>query len=308
MKQTTSAFVAGLAAFVTWGIIPGYWKLLSRVPAGQILAHRFVWTIVFLAILLSLTARWPEVIANFRSRRAALFCLASGIMISANWFLFIWSVNVGRVLETSLGYFLTPIVNVAPGALILRERLTRWQLVSILIAASAIVLRSAGYGRFPWIAVLICLTFGGYGLLRKQSGTAPIPGLFLETTFLLPVALGYMGLLAARHQLIFGTAEPVLSAILLTTGIVTALPLVWFGHAARHLRLITLGFMQYLSPSLSFLLAAFVFHEPFTAMSLLTFLLIWIALAVVSVEGFFRWRTRYQASSVEYAEAIELNI
>ncbi len=295
-----------MAAFATWGIIPGYWKLLTRVPAGQILAHRFIWTIVFLAALLSVTSRWSEVLASLRSRRAVRYCLASGIMISANWFLFIWSVNIGRVLETSLGYFLTPIVNVLLGALILRERLTRLQLLSILIAVSGILLRTFAYGRFPIIAVLICLTFGCYGLLRKQSGTAPIPGLFLETTFLLPVALTYLAFVAWHHGIVFGLREPVLSGILLTTGVVTALPLVWFGHAARHLRLVTLGFMQYLSPSLSFLLAAFVFHEPFTTVHLLTFILIWVALAIVSLEAIWQRRSQDPAPPFNMA-AIELN-
>ncbi len=229
-------------------------------------------------------------------------------MVSANWFLFIWSVNMGRVLETSLGYFLTPIVNIVLGALILRERLSRLQLISIIIAASGIVLRTIGYGRFPWVAVLICLTFGFYGLLRKQSGTAPIPGLFLETTFLLPLALGYLAFVASRHELIFGPSAPGLTAILLTTGVVTALPLALFGHAVRHLRLITLGFMQYLAPSLSFLLAAFIFREPFTLPQLLTFVLIWVALAIVSLEGIWRWQAALRASPVGCAAAVELNV
>lgn len=302
------ALLAGVSAFVIWGLVPGYWKLLARVPAAQILAHRCLWTIVFLAALLSWTKRWPEVLGHFRSRRSALFCLASGVMISANWFLFIWSVNIGRVLETSLGYFLTPIVNVLLGGLILRERLSRLQLISISIASGGILLRTFAYGRFPVIAVLICLTFGCYGLLRKKSGTGPIPGLFLETAFLLPLAVFYLAFSAARGDLVFGPRAPALSGILLTTGVVTALPLVWFGYAARHLRLISLGFLQYLSPSLSFLLAAFVFHEPFSQAQLLTFILIWVALGLVSLEGVWRWRVGNRASPLESAEALELNV
>ncbi|HKS31981.1 MAG TPA: EamA family transporter RarD, partial [Chthoniobacterales bacterium] len=186
--QRTSAFIAALAAFATWGLVPIYWKLLSKIPALEILAHRFVWTIVFLGVLLSWQGRWPEVIANLRSRRSALFCLGSGVMVSVNWLLFIWAVNIGRVLETSLGYFMTPLVNVLLGAVILRERLSTWQIASILIATIGISVLAVGYGHFPSIAIGICVSFGLYGLLRKQSGTAAIPGLFLETIFLLPLA------------------------------------------------------------------------------------------------------------------------
>ena len=150
--QHTSAFIAAVASFATWGLVPIYWKLLSRVPALEILAHRFVWTIVFLGLLLSWQERWREVIGNLRRRRSALFCLGSGIMVGLNWLLFIWAVNIGHVLETSLGYFMTPIVNVLLGAFILRERLSAWQIASILIALVAVSILAFGYGHFPWIA------------------------------------------------------------------------------------------------------------------------------------------------------------
>jgi chloramphenicol-sensitive protein RarD len=288
--QHTSAFIAAVASFATWGLVPIYWKLLSRVPALEILAHRFVWTIVFLGLLLSWQERWREVIGSLRRRRSALFCLGSGIMVGLNWLLFIWAVNIGHVLETSLGYFMTPIVNVLLGAFILRERLSAWQTASILIALVAVSILAFGYGHFPWIALGLCTSFGLYGLLRKQSGTAAIPGLFLETMFLLPLALIYLVLLAGRGALTFGPSHLSVSAILMTTGIVTAVPLVWFGYAARHLRLVTIGFLQYLSPSISFILGLFVYHETFTRQHFITFLLIWFALAFVSIEAVWRWR------------------
>ncbi len=289
--QHTSAFIAAVASFATWGLVPIYWKLLSRVPALEILAHRFVWTIVFLGVLLSWQERWREVIGNLRRRRSALFCLGSGIMVGLNWLLFIWAVNIGHVLETSLGYFMTPIVNVLLGAFILRERLSAWQTASILIALAAVSILAFGYGHFPWIAVGLCTSFGLYGLLRKQSGTAAIPGLFLETLFLLPLALVYLVLLANRGALTFGPSHLSLSVILTTSGIVTAVPLIWFGYAARHLRLVTIGFLQYLSPSISFILGLFVYHETFTRQHFITFLLIWFALVLVSAEAVLRWRT-----------------
>jgi chloramphenicol-sensitive protein RarD len=289
--QHTSAFIAAVASFATWGLVPIYWKLLSRVPALEILAHRFVWTIVFLGLLLSWQERWREVIGNLRRRRSSLFCLGSGIMVGLNWLLFIWAVNIGHVLETSLGYFMTPIVNVLLGAFILRERLSAWQTASILIALVAVSILAFGYGHFPWIALGLCTSFGLYGLLRKQSGTAAIPGLFLETLFLLPLALVYLVLLANRGALTFGPSHISLSVILTTSGIVTAVPLIWFGYAARHLRLVTIGFLQYLSPSISFILGLFVYHETFTRQHFITFLLIWFALVLVSAEAVLRWRT-----------------
>src|SRR6266496_902457 len=224
------------------------------------------------------------------SRRSALFCFGSGVMVGLNWLLFIWAVNIGHVLETSLGYFMTPLVNVLLGAIILHERLSTSQIASILIASVAVCILAFGYGHFPWIAVGLCSSFGLYGLLRKQSGTAAIPGLFLETLFLLPLALIYLVLLANRGALIFGPSHLSLSAILATTGIVTAVPLLWFGYAARHLRLVTIGFLQYLSPSISFILGLFVYHETFTRQHFITFLLIWFALALVSAEAVLRWR------------------
>ena len=248
-SQGTSALIAGIAAFVTWGLIPGYWKLLKAVPAAEILAHRYVWTTVFLTALLTWQGRWSEVRANARNPRAVLYCLASGCTISINWFLFIWAVNMGRVIETSLGYFMTPLVNVLFGAILLRERLTRWQVVSVLLATLGVANLTFGYGRFPWVALTLCLSFGLYGLLRKQSGTAAIPGLFFETVLLVPFALFYLVSLHLHGALFFGSGGWLLTLLLISTGVITAVPLVWFGHAARHLRLTTVGFLQYLAPT-----------------------------------------------------------
>src|SRR5947207_15916773 len=158
----TSALVAVVAAFVTWGLVPVYWKLLRFIPAAEILAHRFVWTCIFMVLLLSWQERWPEVLGNLRSRRTALYCAASGIAIAINWFVFIWAVNAGHVLETSLGYFMSPLVNVLLGAIILRERLSAWQIASILIASVAVSILAFGYGHFPWIALGLCTSFGLY--------------------------------------------------------------------------------------------------------------------------------------------------
>lgn len=293
-REERSALIAGVAAFGTWGLVPVFWKFLRAIPAPEILAHRLVWTTVFLVALLTWQRRWPEVMASARSRRAMTYCICSGLSVSINWLLFIWAVNVGRVIETSLGYFMTPLVNVLFGAIFLREKLTRAQLVAVLLATVGVLYLTFGYGKFPWIAIALCVSFGLYGLLRKQSGTRPIPGLFLETTLLTPIAIGFLALLQQRHTLAFASAPWPTVVLLISTGVVTGLPLVWFGHAAQHLRLSTVGFLQYLAPTGSFLLGVFLYHEPFTHGHLLSFMLIWIALGIFTGEALVRWR----ASSV----------
>ena len=286
-----SGLVAGIAAFVFWGLVPIYWKLFRFLPAAEILAHRFVWTCVFMVLLLSWQRRWPEVAANLRSRRTALFCAGSGLAIATNWFVFIWAVNAGRVLETSLGYFMTPLVNVLFGAIFLRERLSRAQLLSVLLATGAVCFLTFGFGKLPWVALTLCFSFGLYGLLRKVSGAAPVPGLFLETTVLVPLALGWLLYLEKKHTLHLDLALPGGSLLLISTGVVTGLPLLCFAHAARHLRLTTLGFLQYLAPSCTFFLGIFVYHEPFRRAQMLTFALIWIALAIFTADAVARWRS-----------------
>ncbi len=285
-----SGLIAGIAAFVTWGLVPIYWKLLQRASPAEILAHRFVWTALFLILLLSWQRRWPEVLDTIRSRRKILFCLTSGSAIAINWFVFIWAVNSGRIIETSLGYFMTPLVNVLFGALFLRERLTRVQLAAILLAAAGVLYLTLDYDRFPFIALTLCFSFGVYGLFRKQSGTAAIPGLFLETILLVPFAIAYLFLLNQRGTLAFGPSHFRFSLLLMSAGIVTGLPLVWFGYAARHLRLTTVGFLQYLAPTSTFILGVFVYHERFTRGHLIAFSCIWLALAVFSIELLQRWR------------------
>src|SRR3989440_1850203 len=290
-SHETLGLVAGIACFTTWGLIPIYWKLIATVPATEILAHRFVWTTIFLSTILTWQRRWPELLANVRSRRPQIYCLTGGIAITSNWFLFIYAVNIGRVIETSLGYFMTPLMNVLFGALFLREHLTRLQFASVLLAALGVLNLTFGYGRFPWIAVSLCVTFGLYGLLRKQSGTAAIPGLFIETILLVPFAAVFLIYLQRSGALMFGRGDWSLSILLISTGVITAIPLFWFGYATRHLRLITVGFLQYLSPIGSFFLGVFLYHEPFTRGHLVTFILIWLALALFTGEAVLRWRS-----------------
>ncbi len=285
-----SALVAGVAAFATWGLVPIYWKLLKAVLAGEILAHRFIWTWIFMVALLSWQRRWPQVIANMRSPRTFWLCVASGVSIAVNWLVFIWAVNAGRVLETSLGYFMTPLVNMLFGAIFFRERLTRAQLASVVLATGAVIYLTIDLESAPWVALALCISFGTYGFFRKISGAAPTVGLFMETTALAPVALAFLLYLAWRGAPHFTLAKPGLSLLLISTGVVTGVPLLWFAHAARHLRLTTLGFLQYLSPMGSFCVGLFIYHEPFRRAQLVTFVLIWVALIIYSADAVARWR------------------
>jgi len=294
-----SALIAGVAAFGTWGLVPIYWKLLRLIPTAEILSHRIIWTTAFLAILLTWQGRWKEIGTALANRTMLLFCISSGIAISTNWFLFIWAVNAGRVLETSLGYFMTPLVNVLLGALFLRERLTKLQLASVTLATAAVLNLAIGYGRVPWIALALCVSFGIYGLLRKRSGVAAIPGQFIETVTVLPIAVAYMAWLITRGNLYFGASHATSSTLLILSGVVTGLPLVWFAHAARNLRLTTLGFLQYLAPTMSFFLGVFVFRESFTRQHVITFGLIWIALAMFTGEALMRWRSSLSRVALE---------
>jgi chloramphenicol-sensitive protein RarD len=267
------------------------------------LAHRVVWTAIFLVALLSWNNQWSEVLGALKSRRAMLYCLASGASISLNWLVFIWAVNANHVLETSLGYFMTPLVNVLFGAVFLRERLSRLQLASVLLATVAVLILTLGYGRFPWIAVVLAVSFGLYGLLRKVSGTAATPGLFIETILMVPIAVIFLLVQQLHGTLFFGAPNWTASVLLLTTGVVTGLPLVWFGYAARHLRLTTLGFLQYIAPSCTFFLSIYLYNEPFTRAHLVTFALIWIALAIFTAETVRRWRSARSPRPPQHASA-----
>jgi chloramphenicol-sensitive protein RarD len=264
---------------------------MVAVPATQIVAHRFIWTTAFLFVLLSWDRRWPEVRMIMRSPRVMLCCVASGSAIALNWLVFVWAVNTNRVLETSLGYFMMPLVNVVFGKIFLKEKLTRLQFACVMLSALAVLNLTLGYGRLPWIAITIATLFGVYGLLRKASGTAAIPGFFCEIILLTPVACGYLLVLYMQGKLFFGAQDWMASLLLPTTGVVTGLPQVWFGHTVRHLRLTTVGFLQYIVPTCSFLLGVFLYHEPFTRSHLVTFGLIWVALAIFSAETVYHWHS-----------------
>ena len=269
-----------LAAFSFWGLIPVYFKAVGHVPADEVLAHRMVGSSVLLAGLIALLRRWPNISVALRDRVQVLTLMATTLLMAVNWFTFIWAVEAGRVLEISLGYYVNPLVSVLLGTLFLRERLTAWQGVAVALACLGVGTLAVEARGFPWVSLVLALTFGVYGLLRKIAPVRPIEGLFIETLMMTPFALAYLVYLEAQGVAVFGHLDRATDGLLLLAGAVTALPLIWFASAARRLRLSTVGFFQYLAPSCHFLLAVFLFGEPFTRTHLVTFVCIWSALAI----------------------------
>ncbi len=278
---------AALVAFLIWGgIAPLYFKAVGLIPPAELVAHRVLWSLLFLGLLLACVRAaggFGTVRAVFRDRRLLGLLALTSLLTSSNWLVFVWSVDAGRLIEASLGYFINPLFSVVLGRLFLGERLRPLQAVAVAVAGAGVLWRVWQVGSPPWIPLFLAATFGLYGLLRKRAPIDAISGLFVETLIVAPLALGWLAWLAASGGLGAGTSAAV-DALLPLSGIITAVPLMLFAVGARRLPLATLGFLQYVAPSLSFLLAVFAFGEPFDAPQLLGFAMIWVALAIYSVD------------------------
>jgi chloramphenicol-sensitive protein RarD len=272
-------------AYGTWGVLPVYWKALAGVPLVEVLAHRVVGTVVFSALLLAALRRTGEIREALRSPRERASLLASGALIAVNWGVFIWAVGAGRIVETSLGYYLNPLVNVLLGTLFLRERLRRAQGISVVLAGAGVLVMLVSHGELPWIALALAVSFGLYGLLHKLTHVRPIAALAVETGALAPAALAYLLFALAPAGGALVTADGLARTLLVLAGPVTALPLLWFASAARRLRLSTLGLFQYLAPTLALLVAVLLYGEPFGRAHVAAFALIWSALALYSADA-----------------------
>jgi chloramphenicol-sensitive protein RarD len=283
---------AAIFAFVTWGLLPVYWKAIAAVPPAEILAHRVVWTLAFAALVLAATRRMGEVARVFGSRRACATFVGAGLLLGANWFTFISAVNTGHVFQCSLGYYINPLVNVLLGRVFLKERFRPWQAAAIAVAAAGVLYLTASGGEFPWIALVLALTFAFYSLVRKVARYEALPGLFLETVVLLVPAVAYLAYLGAAPWDGASRVGVALPALLVGTGVVTALPLLTFAFAARRIRLTTVGFIQYLTPTGMFLLGIFVYKEDFTRHHKIAIVMIWVALAMYSIDALRAARAR----------------
>jgi chloramphenicol-sensitive protein RarD len=279
-RQQRVGVLYALAAFGFWGLVPVYFKAVGHVAPLDVLAHRVVWSAALTALLVTAGREWGELPRAMGSGRVLGTLALTALLVSGNWLTFIYAVQTGRVLEASLGYFINPLVNVVLGVIFLRERLRPRQILAVLLAAAGTLNLTLSLGTLPWIALVLALSFGFYGLLRKTVHIGALNGLFAETALLLPAALAYLVYLDTRGQGAFGRIDWQTTGLLVLAGAVTALPLVWFTAAARRLRYSTIGLFQYLAPSLHFLLAVAVYREPFTRTHLLTFTLIWAGLAL----------------------------
>ena len=298
MSEARSGFLLGVAAYSIWGLFPLYWPLLEPAGAVEILAHRVVWSTLVMVVLVIVVRRRRDVRAALSSPRKALLMTAAAVVIGVNWGLFIWGVNNDHVIETSLGYFINPLVTVLMGVFLLGERLSPTQWAAIAVAAVAVVALTVDYGRPPWLALALAVTFACYGLIKKTARVGAVAGLTVETLVLLPLALAYLGLMSARGSGSF-TGHGLGHALLfIGCGVVTAIPLLCFGGAATRISLTTLGLLQYLTPSAQFLLGVLVFAEPMPATRWLGFSLIWAALALFTTESLRQHRlTRLQVEA-----------
>lgn len=289
-QRTESGLVAGLAAYLLWGFLPLLFDLLRHVGATTLVADRTLWSLLLVGVILMLGGRMPEVQAILRDGRAVRSMALAAFVLAANWLIYVYAVETNQVLEASFGYFINPMVNVAIGMLVLGERLNRWQGVSVAIAVVAIGIQALGLGGVPYIALGLALTFALYGYLRKTAKASSTTGLFVETLILSPVAAAFLLVTFVLDGGVGVHADPYTLFLLILTGPATAIPLLLFAYAVQRLRLTTIGMLQYLAPSIAFILAIVVFGEHLNWVRLLSFGLIWLSLIVYTTDSVVRRR------------------
>jgi chloramphenicol-sensitive protein RarD len=289
--------VLAVLAYLLWGFLPLFFLLLAPANALEIVAWRILFSLVFCAILLTITRAWPRLFGLLRDRRVTLTLLVAGILILINWLVYVFATLSLEVVQAALGYFTNPIVTVLLGIFVLRERLRRMQWVAIAISAVAVFVIAVNYGAFPWIALALAFSFGLYGLIKKRVGNRvdALSGLTIETLWLAPIAIGQLVFVALTTGITIGTVSTLQTVSMLLAGVVTAVPLLLFAGAARRLPLTTIGLTQYLTPLLQFLIGVFLLHEPMPPARLIGFVLVWIALILLTIDGF--WQRRSGAKS-----------
>ncbi len=282
----------GLSAYLLWGLSPLYWKLLDHLSSADVVIHRILATGVVLALAHTVLRTWRRLGSEARNPRTRTNALLAGTMLAANWLVFVWAVANDQVVETSLGYFINPLLSVVLGVAVLGEHMRRLQWIAVGIAALGVVVLTIDVGTLPWVSLALAGTFGVYGLVRKTSPVGSLDGLSLEMAAMAPFALVALAVRGAAGEGIVGLSDPGLDLLLLGTGVVTAAPLLLFASAARTTELSTLGLMQYVAPTIQFLLGVIVFGEEWSGGQALGFVIIWSALALFAAEGFARARQR----------------
>ncbi len=294
-QQTRKTYVSGLlyalACYTTWGIFPLYWKMLAQVPSEQILAHRIVWSVVFLLAML-FVLRNRHFLLYLKQPRILGLLFLTGVLVGSNWFVYIYAVNHSHIVEASLGYYINPLVNVSLGVLFLKERLNRLQILALVFALAGVTWLTFHVGHVPWISLYLAVSFALYGLFRKKANLESLPGLLIETLLLSPMALYFLWFVNQQGAGIFLHTSWLTDVLLILGGPVTAIPLFWFGKAATRIPLSTMGFIQYLSPTLQLIIGLLVFREPFSAVYLASFGLVWIGLMIFSISLMRDYRER----------------
>ena len=297
MSEQRRGFLFGVAAYALWGLFPLYWPLLLPAGAVEILAHRIVWSAVFVVGLLALRRRTGNLRLLLANRRSRLALGGAAVVIAVNWGTYIWGVNNGHVVETSLGYFVNPIVTVLLGVLVLHERLRSVQWAAVGLGFVAVVVLTVEYGRPPWVALTLAFSFGAYGLAKKTANAGAVEGLSIETLALTPLALAYLAVLQTGGASAFGQFGVGHTLLVLGTGVITAVPLLFFGAAATRVSLSTIGLLQYLAPVIQFALGLLLFHEPMSTARWVGFTLVWLALALLTAESLAHHRRQLRLAA-----------
>ena len=282
-SSSLTGVIYGLVAYTAWGFLPLYWKLLNVIPSTQILAHRIVWSFFFILALLFYQGKGLVLKETIMDRKAMVRIAISSIIITINWGMYIWAVNSGHVIEASMGYYINPLIVVLLGLLVLKEKLNTWQIVSLSFAALGVIIMTVQYGKIPWVALILALSFALYGLAKKIIKVGSLVSLTLETMIIMPFALGFILFKQGQGTGAIGTISVNTTILLLLSGVATATPLLWFAKGARRIPLSTMGFLQYISPTISLILGILVFKETFTSVHLISFGFIWLGLIVYSL-------------------------
>ena len=299
-REDTTGIIYTIGAYILWGILPIYWKLIDEVPALEILAHRVIWSFIFVLIIVLILKR--KLLKNFfqvqmAQKKTWLGLLLASLFISLNWFTYIYAVNTNHIVEASLGYYINPLVAVLLGVFVLREKVNKFQAFSFVLAGIGVIYLTISIGKLPWISLALALTFGFYGLSKKLIKVDSVLGLLLETLFIVPFALLFLAYLGVNDQSSFLTGSLKSDLFLIGSGIATAIPLLWFGIGAQKIPLYLIGFIQYLSPTISLILGVVFYGESFTKDHAITFACIWIAIAMFSISNIHNSMKKRKVSS-----------
>lgn len=297
MNDYNRGVLYGICAYILWGILPLYWKVLDHVPSIEILAHRIVWSFVFVMVLIALTGKWSHSIDEFKNLfkqwKTGVLVVTAAVLITVNWFTYIWAVTHDHVIETSLGYYINPLISVLIGMVFLKEKLNFGQIIAFSLAGVGVIVLTSQYGNFPWVAITLAFSFGFYGLCKKVVKLNALFSLTFETLFVTPIALIYISFLQVDGSSSFATISITTTLLLIGAGVATALPLLWFAEGARRIPLSLMGFLQYIAPTITLLLGIFLFHETFTFIDFIGFLFIWTALIIFTVTK-TKWILNFQ--------------